>query len=85
MNFRANPVFILGAGFTKAFVERAPLMVGGLVTSDKEGRSRTCSLAPQGLEPVEQWISERKALWERRLNRLSDALERATARKDGRD
>jgi len=52
----------------------------GLLTSDKEGRSRTCRLKPEGLVPIEQWISENKALWERRLDRFSDALDRAAAK-----
>jgi hypothetical protein len=27
VNFRGNPVYVLGAGFTRAFVPSAPLMV----------------------------------------------------------
>lgn len=50
------------------------LEASGIVRTQKTGRVRTCSLAPEGLSVAEQWLSERKALWERRLNRLGDVL-----------
>lgn len=46
----------------------------GIVRTQKVGRVRTCSIAPEGLMVAEQWISERKALWERRMDRLGDLL-----------
>jgi DNA-binding transcriptional ArsR family regulator len=46
----------------------------GLVRSRKIGRVRTCSIDPQALQPVERWIEERRAGWERRLDRLGDYL-----------
>ena len=46
----------------------------GLVATAKVGRVRTCRLAPGGLEPASRWIAERRALWERRLDRLGDYL-----------
>lgn len=42
----------------------------GLVRTEKVGRIRTCYLRPEGLRPAEQWIADRRALWERRLDRL---------------
>ena len=45
----------------------------GLVTTQKVGRVRTCSIAPDALRGAEAWISERRTTWERRLDRL-DAL-----------
>ena len=47
----------------------------GLVTSAKEGRVRTCRLEPKGLSAAESWISQRRAQWERRLDRLADFLD----------
>src|SRR5919199_2240200 len=50
------------------------LEASGLVRSEKVGRVRTCRLVPGALRPVEQWISERRTTWERRLDRLGDYL-----------
>ena len=46
----------------------------GLVRSRKVGRTRTCSIAVEALQPVERWIEERRSSWERRLDRLSAYL-----------
>jgi DNA-binding transcriptional ArsR family regulator len=46
----------------------------GLVRSEKLGRVRTCRIEPAALRPVERWIGERRASWERRLDRLGDYL-----------
>lgn len=46
----------------------------GLVRTEKVGRVRTCSIEPEALTVAEQWISERRTLWERRLDRLGDFL-----------
>lgn len=46
----------------------------GLVKTEKIGRVRTCRLEPGGLSLAAEWISERQALWERRLDRLGDLL-----------
>jgi DNA-binding transcriptional ArsR family regulator len=46
----------------------------GLVATAKVGRVRTCELAAGGLEPVSRWIADRRALWERRLDRLGELL-----------
>jgi DNA-binding transcriptional ArsR family regulator len=46
----------------------------GLVRSEKVGRVRTCRIEPKALRPVERWISERRATWERRLDRLGEYL-----------
>ena len=51
------------------------LETSGLVRSRKAGRTRTCSLDPQALRCAESWISERRGLAERRLDRLGDYLE----------
>jgi DNA-binding transcriptional ArsR family regulator len=48
----------------------------GVVRTEKVGRVRTCRIEPAALTSAEQWITKRKALWERRLDRLGDLLER---------
>lgn len=50
------------------------LEASGLVRSQKIGRTRTCSINPTALRSAEQWISERRTLWEHRLDRLGDYL-----------
>src|SRR5713226_4519757 len=47
------------------------LEASGLVRSEKTGRVRTCRIEPAVLRTAEQWISERRTSWERRLDRLS--------------
>ena len=46
----------------------------GLVHTEKIGRVRTCRIAPKGLTVAERWISARRSLWERRMNRLGNLL-----------
>ncbi|MBN8606690.1 MAG: winged helix-turn-helix transcriptional regulator [Caulobacterales bacterium] len=53
----------------------AVLEASGLVISEKIGRTRTCRIEPKVLTRAEHWIAERRALWERRLDRLGQFLE----------
>jgi len=46
----------------------------GLVHTEKVGRVRTCRIEPRGLAVAEQWIRDRRTIWERRLDRLGDLL-----------
>lgn len=50
------------------------LEASGLVRSEKVGRTRTCAINPGVLRSAEDWIAERRAVWERRLDRLGDFL-----------
>ena len=50
------------------------LEASGLVRTHKLGRTRTCSLNPVTLRSAEHWISERRTLVERRLDRLGQYL-----------
>jgi hypothetical protein len=45
------------------------------VFHEKLGRVRTCRIETGGLSVVEQWIEDRRATWENRLDRLGDLLE----------
>lgn len=46
----------------------------GLVRTSKLGRVRTCQIEPSGLSAAEDWIADRRAVWERRLDRLGELL-----------
>jgi len=46
----------------------------GLVRTEKLGRVRTCQIEPAGLSSAEQWIRDRRTIWEKRLDRLGDLL-----------
>ena len=46
----------------------------GLVHTTKVGRVRTCRIEAKGLSVIEQWIQERRSVWEKRFDRLGDLL-----------
>ena len=45
-----------------------------LVATEKVGRVRTCRLEPKGFTVAEQWINDRRTIWERRLELLGEIL-----------
>jgi DNA-binding transcriptional ArsR family regulator len=51
----------------------------GLVKSQKVGRVRTCRIDPKMLSEAEIWVSERRQMWERNLDRLKDFLDQSDA------
>lgn len=51
----------------------------GLIRSTKVGRVRTYRMDVAALRPAERWIGERRAGWERRLDRLDAQLSDPTA------
>jgi DNA-binding transcriptional ArsR family regulator len=46
----------------------------GLVRTEKLGRTRSCQIDPAGLSHLQKWTSDRRSLWERRLDTLLDIL-----------
>jgi DNA-binding transcriptional ArsR family regulator len=60
----------------------AVLEHAGLVRSEKIGRVRTCRIEPQALSQAEIWISQRRAEWAQKLDRLGAYLEEMQARGD---
>ena len=50
------------------------LEASGLVSTRKHGRVRTCHLNPEALLEAERWLARRRALWDRRLDRLETLL-----------
>jgi DNA-binding transcriptional ArsR family regulator len=58
-----------------AVVQHLQLLEGcSLVRSEKVGRTRLCRMEPAGLRAVEKWITDRRASWERRFDRLGNLL-----------
>ena len=49
----------------------------GLVQTEKAGRVRTCNVEPAGLSAAQQWIADRRSIWDRRFDRLGDLLNEA--------
>lgn len=47
----------------------------GLIGSEKSGRVRTCRLMPKRLAEAEGWLSEQRAIWEGRTDRLAAFVE----------
>lgn len=47
---------------------------GGLVSSEKSGRIRTCSLTPEALRSADDWLRAHIGTWESRLDRLEAHL-----------
>jgi len=57
----------------------AVLEASGLVRSEKAGRVRTCRIEARALRTAEHWIAERRANWERQLDRLGGYLAESEA------
>ena len=51
------------------------LEAGGLIRTEKIGRVRTCALQTKGFDLASGWITSRKTLWEKRLDRLGALLD----------
>lgn len=54
----------------------------GLVTTQKIGRVRTCTLGQQGLEDVAAWIEGRRQIWNARFDALDDVIEALNRREN---
>ena len=52
------------------------LEAAGLVTTEKVGRVRHCTLGPRRLEDETKWIATYRRMLDGRLNRLGEFLER---------
>ncbi len=65
----------LGITLTAVVQHLQLLEQAGLVRTKKVGRVRTCSLASAGLDALQQWVRERRSMWENRLDKLGDLLD----------
>jgi DNA-binding transcriptional ArsR family regulator len=52
----------------------AVLEGAGLIASAKAGRVRTCRIEPAAMSLAERWLTERRAEWEAKLDRLAEHL-----------
>lgn len=58
-----------------SFLEHMKVLEGcGLVKSEKKGRVRTYTLAPEKFKTAEDWLGKQRKLWERRLDQLDAYL-----------
>lgn len=53
---------------------------GGLISSEKIGRVRTCRVNAERLVAAESWLSEQRELWRARADRLADYIETQISR-----
>ncbi|QQA43317.1 ArsR/SmtB family transcription factor [Pelagovum pacificum] len=58
------------------------LEAAGLVTSTKDGRVRTCALAPDGYGPARDWLDEQRRLWSDRLDRFDSFVTQLAKEQD---
>ena len=71
---------LLGVTVTAAVQHLHVLEACGLAATQKTGRVRTCRLATAGFDVISEWIFDRRALWNQRLDRLEQVLARAADR-----
>ena len=50
------------------------LEAAGLVRTEKVGRVRRCEINLDTLRPVDRWIADRRAMWERAFDQLGSVL-----------
>ena len=65
----------LGIALPSALKHLAVLENGGLIRSEKVGRTRTYSMAPNAFSGLEAWVTERKARWNQQFDRLEQFLD----------
>lgn len=51
------------------------LETAGLIRRDVQGRIHYCSLVPESLQIVDDWIIYYRAYWQRRLDKLDEVLQ----------
>lgn len=59
------------------------LETSGLVRSEKTGRVRMCRIEPRALQTAESWFTRRRAMWERRFDRLEALLAEEDTQRSG--
>ena len=82
VNELAEPFDISGPAISKHLkvLERA-----GLITRGREAQRRPCRLAPCALKSVDDWLGDYRRLWQQRLGRLDDYLNKLQAQQRKRD
>jgi DNA-binding transcriptional ArsR family regulator len=70
---RAEPFGISLTGMKKHV---RVLEEAGLVATEKVGRTRQCSLGPQRLEDIQEWVEMYRRMLDERLDRFGELLEK---------
>lgn len=58
------------------------LEASGLIRTEKQGRVRTCRVDAERLAAAEGWLSQQRAIWQGRTDRLADFVESQTPAKE---
>ena len=61
------------------------LELAGLVTTEKVGRVRTCTIGPSRLEEEMKWIMRYRELWDARFDALDRVLVELKAKEESRE
>lgn len=64
----------LGISLTAVGQHLEILEACGLVATEKVGRVRTCRMASEGLDALEEWVRAHRTEWERRLDGIAMIL-----------
>jgi len=52
----------------------------GLITKTREAQWRPCTLNPEALRPVDDWMEQYRVLWEEQFDRLDEYLKTVTSK-----
>ncbi|MDE1466880.1 ArsR/SmtB family transcription factor [Aurantiacibacter sp. D1-12] len=75
----AEPLSMSLAGASKHV---GVLESAGLITRERRGRERVCSLRPNALRELRDWVAHYAEFWDSRLNALDAALRADNAEED---
>lgn len=64
----------LGMALPTVLQHLAKLERGGLVTTEKHGRTRICRANLGAIDTASDWLQDQRAIWEARLDRLEDFI-----------
>jgi len=64
-----------GMGLPAFLKHLSVLEASGLIHTEKQGRVRTCRIDAERLATAESWLSEQRAIWQGRTDRLAAFVE----------
>lgn len=54
----------------------------GLITKTRDAQWRPCTLNPEALKPVDDWMEQYRVMWEEQFDRLEDYIKEIRTRKN---
>lgn len=54
----------------------------GLITKTRDAQWRPCTLNPEALKPVDDWMEQYRVMWEEQFDRLEDYINEIRTRKN---